>query len=64
MNGPDLTIAVGAAVPQKIALNDVPTSLADKLSAYSGDQYFLVANQFVIVERSTRRIVAIVPVAA
>lgn|SRR5215831_1019623 len=64
MDRPDFTIAVGAAVPQKVALNDIPTSLTDTLSAYNGDQYFLVANQFVVVERATRRIVAIIPVAA
>lgn len=64
MDQADFTIAVGAAVPQKVALNDIPPPLADKLSAYSGDQYFLVRSQFVIVEKPTRRIVAIIPVSA
>lgn len=60
----DFTIAVGAAVPQKVTLGDIPVTLSDALSAYSGDRYFIVPNQFVIVEKSTRRIVAIIPVAA
>ena len=58
----DFTISVGAAVPGKVQLRDVPISLADALSAYSGDQYFMVPNQFVIVGKQTRRIVAIIPI--
>jgi hypothetical protein len=60
----DFTIAVGAAVPHSISLGDIPTTLSDKLSAYSGDQYFIVSNQFVVVEKANRRIVAIIPAAA
>lgn len=62
MDHADFTIAVGAAVPQQVSLTDMPTALTDKLAAYGGDQYFLVQNQLVIVEKTTRRIVAIVPV--
>ena len=58
----DFTISVGAAVPAQVQLRDVPISLADALSAYSGDQYFMVPNQFVIVGKQTRRIVAIIPI--
>jgi hypothetical protein len=64
MDHADFTIAVGAAVPQQVSLADMPTALTDKLAAYSGDQYFIVQNQLIIVEKSTRRIVAVVPVQA
>jgi hypothetical protein len=62
MDHVDFTIAVGAAVPQKTALGDIPVTLSNTLSAYSGDKYFIVPNQFVIVEKGTLRIVAIIPV--
>ena len=57
------TIAVGAAVPRTVSLAQMPVPLTDKLAAYSGDEYFIVPNQFVVVEKATRRIVAIIPVA-
>ena len=41
----------------------MPVSLTDTLSAYSGDKYFIVPNQFVIVEKATCHIVTIIPVA-
>ncbi len=64
VNRADFAIAVGAEVPAKIQLRDMPISLADALSAYLGDQYLLVSKQFVIVAKETRRIVAIIPVPA
>lgn len=54
-------VSMGAAVPQGVALQDMPRALGDALPAYINDQYVVVANRFVIVARSTRRIVAIVP---
>jgi hypothetical protein len=60
----DFTIAVGAAVPRNVSLGNIPRELADKLSSYSGDQYLVISNRFVVVERATRRIVAIIPVAS
>jgi hypothetical protein len=64
VNQANFAIAVGAAVPEKIPLRDMPISLADALSAYLGDQYLLLPKRFVIVEKETRRIVAIIPVPA
>ena len=58
---PNFTMSVGAAVPKQIELMDLPTSVADKLTGYNGDQCFVTPNQLVIVERDTRRIVAIMP---
>lgn len=59
----NFTIAVGASVPQQVQLHDIPSSLANDLPSYQGDQYFLTSKQFVIVEKNSRRIVAIVPTA-
>jgi cytoskeletal protein RodZ len=59
----DFTIAVGAAVPRSVSLDNIPAELATKLSAHSDAQYLIVANQFVIVEKPTRRIIAIIPAA-
>jgi uncharacterized protein DUF1236 len=60
----NFSIAVGAAVPASAKLNDMPQQLAHAMPAYADDQYLLVNDQFVLVERQTRRIVAIVPVSS
>jgi hypothetical protein len=58
---PKFTVTVGAAVPKQIELGDLPIGLTDKLAAYSGDQFVLLPSSLVVVERDTRRIVAIIP---
>jgi Protein of unknown function (DUF1236) len=58
----NFSIAVGAAVPMSAKLEDMPQQLAQAVPNYAGEQYLLVNNQFIIVEKQTRRIVAIVPV--
>jgi hypothetical protein len=60
----DFTMTVGAAVPQSAPLHAIPPQLGQSLSSFKNDQYILVGNQFLIVEKDTRRIVAIVPVPA
>ena len=57
----NFSIAVGAAVPSRVKLLPVPLELARVLPHYSTDLYIMVDNQFIVVERQTRRIVAIVP---
>jgi Protein of unknown function (DUF1236) len=57
----NFSIAVGGAVPEQVKLADFPPQLAQAMPDYAKDQYFIVNNQFVVVERQTRRIVAIVP---
>jgi hypothetical protein len=57
----NFSIAVGGAVPGQVKLADFPPQLAQAMPDYAKDQYFIVNNQFVVVERQTRRIVAIVP---
>jgi hypothetical protein len=56
------TMTVGAAVPRDAPLHDMPPPLGQHLQSFSGDQYLIVRNQFIVVEKNTRRIVAIVPV--
>ena len=58
----NFSIAVGAAVPASAKLSEMPQQLAQAMPNYAGDQYFVVNDQFVVVEKQTRRIVAIVPV--
>jgi hypothetical protein len=57
----NFSIVVGAAVPANVKLADMPPQLAQPMPSYKNDQFFLVKNQFVVVEGPTRRIVAIVP---
>jgi hypothetical protein len=57
-------MTVGAAVPGNTQLRDIPPQLAKSLPNFKNDQYLVVGDQFIIVEKQTRRIVAIVPVAA
>ena len=64
VNSVNFTMTVGAAVPQSAPLHAIPPQLGRSLSSFENDQYILVGNQFLIVEKDTRRIVAIVPVAA
>ena len=42
-------------------MHDLPNEIADALGGYNGDQYLLVRNQLVIVDRASRRIVALIP---
>src|SRR5690348_6670565 len=55
------TIAVGAAVPESAKLADLPQQVAQQFPSFKNDQYLIVGNQVIIVEKQTRRIVAIVP---
>jgi hypothetical protein len=60
----DYTMTVGAAVPLSAKLHAVPPQLGQALPSFKDDQYVIVGNQFIIVEKNTRRIVAIVPAPA
>jgi len=60
----NFTMTVGAAVPGSAELRDIPAQLAKSLPNFRNDQYVVVDDQFIIVEKQTRRIVAIVPVPA
>jgi hypothetical protein len=55
------SLVVGSGIPRAVQLQDLPTELADVLGGYNGDQYLLVRDQMVIVDRGSRRIVALIP---
>ncbi len=57
----NFTLSVGAAVPRDVKLQDMPRELAEALPAYRDDQYLVVNNQVVVVEKQSRRIVALIP---
>jgi hypothetical protein len=60
----NFTMTVGAAVPGNAQLRDMPAQLGRSLPNFQNDQYIVVGDQFIVVEKKTRRIVAIVPVPA
>ena len=64
MESANFTTTIGAAVPTDAALHDIPAQLAKSLPNFRNDQYIVVADKLIIVEKQTRRIVAIVPVSA
>ena len=54
-------IMIGAAVPKQVNLVDLPEEASRILNGYSGDQYTMVQDKLVIVDKTSRRVVAIVP---
>lgn len=55
------TISVGAAVPQQADARDLPPALAKAVPSKHPLQYVLVRDQLILLDKRTRRIVAIVP---
>jgi hypothetical protein len=52
---------IGTAVPRQVQLKDLPPEVTQAMNGFQGDQYLLVQDQMVIVDRESRRVVAIVP---
>jgi hypothetical protein len=50
-----------AAVPRQTELHDLPREVAEAMNGYWDDQYVLVRDTMVIVDRNSRRVAAIVP---
>jgi len=57
----DFSVAIGAAVPQQVELQKLPSQISSVIGGYQGDDYLLVGDQLVIIDPSARRVVAIVP---
>lgn len=57
----DFSVAIGAAVPQKVQLQKLPSEVSSVIGGYQGDDYLVVGDQLVIVDASARRVVAIIP---
>ncbi|WP_170146046.1 DUF1236 domain-containing protein [Rhodoplanes elegans] len=58
------TVAVGVAVPRQVGLQDMTAELAAAFPEYRDAQYLLMPGKVVVVERETRRVVAILPTTA
>lgn len=54
---------IGAAVPQQVAVADIPPEITQVMNGYWGNSYVMVKDQLVIVDQHSRRVVAIVPTA-
>jgi hypothetical protein len=48
-------------VPKETRLERLPPEVSTAMGGYKGDQYIIIGNQLVVVDKSARRIVAIVP---
>jgi hypothetical protein len=57
----NLSLSVGASVPRQAPTHDFPQELENDVPAYRGTLYIRARDQLVIVDRDTRRIVAIIP---
>jgi hypothetical protein len=57
----NLSLSIGASVPRQAPTHDFPQELEKDVPAYRGTLYVRARDQLVIVDRDTRRIVAIVP---
>jgi hypothetical protein len=57
----NLSLSVGASVPRQAPTHDFPQELENDLPAYRGTLYVRARDQLVIIDRDTRRIVAIIP---
>jgi len=57
----NLSLSVGASVPRQAPTHDFPQDLEEALPAYRGTLYVRARDQLVIIDRDTRRIVAIIP---
>ncbi len=60
-NNVNFSLAIGAAVPQDVQLQNLPPQVSSALGGYNADQYVIVGDQLVIVDPNARRVVAIVP---
>jgi hypothetical protein len=58
---PDFEIMIGASVPQRTQLQDIPPEITTLMNGYWGDQYLVVHDMMIIVDQHSRRVVAIVP---
>jgi hypothetical protein len=48
-------------VPAQAELHQLPGTVSSIMNGYQGDNYILVRDQLVIVDRESRRVVAIIP---
>lgn len=57
----NFSIAIGSAVPRDQELRPTPAEVSNIMQGYHDSDYIVVRDQLVIVDRPSRRVVAIVP---
>jgi hypothetical protein len=57
----NFTVSIGSVVPPQAQLAPLPEELSSVIQGYAGSDYTVVGDQLILVDRQTRRIVAIVP---
>jgi len=57
----NFSIAIGSAIPREQELRPTPAEVSDIMQGYKDSDYIVVRDQLVIVDRASRRVVAIVP---
>lgn len=58
----DFPITVGTVVPQTVTVYEMPPEIVQVVPAYSGFEYLLVGDEFLIVDPLSLQIVAVLPV--
>jgi hypothetical protein len=53
-------LMIGTAIPEKLALADLPPEIAEVMNGFWGDQYLTVQDKLVVVDQHSRRVAAIV----
>jgi hypothetical protein len=61
VQNPHFALSVGAAVPQQVQLQKLPSTVSSVMQGFQNDQYVLVGTELVVVDPDARRVVAIVP---
>jgi hypothetical protein len=53
-------LMIGSAIPDKVALADLPPEIAEIMNGFWGDQYLTIQDKLVVVDQHSRRVAAIV----
>jgi hypothetical protein len=56
----NFAVSAGTIIPTTVELHEVPADVVRIVPAYRGYRYFVVRNEIVIVEPSTRKIVTVI----
>jgi hypothetical protein len=57
----NFSVNVGTTIPSSVRLHTLPADIVEITPAYRGDSYFVAEDRIVIVEPSSKRIVAVIP---
>lgn len=57
-----ITPSLGAAVPSEVTLDTLPTEVIREVPAVEGYRYYVIADQLVLVDPATNRVVDMIPI--